>query len=147
MNCRFAPAAVKERFRIRAPSWHGSAPFSSSRAFIAAASRVETRLHRAGVRAGADQGFVGALAQQELEGADDDRFARAGLAGDGGKPGSERPLEVLDQREIANAEGGEHCGHGGIMQRCRSFFKPMRASRKIRLDEMPGWRRLKWACR
>ena len=35
------------------------------------------------------------------------------------KPGPERPGEFLDQGEIANAEGGEHCGHGGIMQSCR----------------------------
>ncbi len=81
----------------------------------------------AGIGAGADDGFIGALAQEELEGPDDDGFAGPGLAGDGGEPGTEGPLEVLDKGEIANAEGGEHCGHAGIMQTWRSFFKPMRA--------------------
>lgn len=87
---------------------------------------MEGGLDRAGIRAGADEGFIGALADEELESADDDGLAGAGLARDGGEAGGESPLEVLDEREIADAEGGEHCGHAGIMQTWRAFFKPMR---------------------
>jgi hypothetical protein len=81
----------------------------------------------AGISTGADEGFIGPLAQEKLEGADDDGFAGAGLSGNGGEAGGEGPLEVLDKGEIADAEGGEHCGHARIMQTWRSFFKLMRA--------------------
>jgi hypothetical protein len=46
-----------------------------------------------------------------LQRADDDRFARAGLAGDGGEPGRQLPLEILDQREVLDAQQSEGSGH------------------------------------
>ena len=65
----------------------------------------EDGLHRAALRAGADQRLVRAFAEDELERADDDRLARAGLAGDRDEAGAERPFEFLDEREIADTQG------------------------------------------
>jgi hypothetical protein len=43
----------------------------------------KNRLDRAGLRAGTDKRFIRALAEEQLERTDDDRFAGPGLAGDG----------------------------------------------------------------
>ena len=75
-------------------------------------AELKDRLDRAALRAGADQRLVRALAEDELERADDDRFARTRLAGHGDEAGRERPFEFLDEREVADAEGGEGGGHG-----------------------------------
>ena len=78
----------------------------------AAVVHVEGRLHRAGVRAGADEAFVRALAEQQLERAEDDGLARAGLPGDHDEPGRELPVEFFDERQILDAQRGERCQHG-----------------------------------
>ncbi len=71
----------------------------------------EDRLDGAALRAGADERLVRALAEDELERADDDRFARARLAGDRGEAGPKLPGELLDEGEIADAEGGKGGDH------------------------------------
>jgi len=63
-------------------------------------------LNRAGLGPAADQSLVGAFAEEEGEGAEDDGFSRAGLAGDGGETGAGFPRDVLDESEIANSQGG-----------------------------------------
>ena len=42
---------------------------------------------------------------------DDDRFSRASFAGDGGEAARELPLEILDEREILDAQQSENGGH------------------------------------
>ena len=69
----------------------------------AAFLHVETGFHRARVRPGADEALVGALAQEQLQSADDDRFARAGLARDRDKAGRELPVEFFDQSQVFDA--------------------------------------------
>jgi len=76
---------------------------------------VEDGFDGAGVGTGADEALVGAFAEEESEGADEDGFARAGLAGDGGETGPGLPRDVFDEGEIANAQGRERCGHGRTM--------------------------------
>ena len=72
----------------------------------------EDRLDRAGLGAGPEQGFIRPVAQDELERAHDDRFARARFASDDRVARPKLPGELLDQGEIANAEIGESGGHG-----------------------------------
>jgi hypothetical protein len=60
------------------------------------------------VLAGADQRFVGALAEHEFEGADDDGLAGTGFPGDADQAGAEFPDEFVDQGEVADFEQGEH---------------------------------------
>ena len=55
----------------------------------------KNRFDRARFRAGADERFVRALAEEQLQRADDDRFARAGLAGDGGESRRDLPFQIL----------------------------------------------------
>ena len=62
-----------------------------------------------------DSGEGIALAEQEREGAEDHRFARARLPGDGGEAGTRLPGKVLDEGEVADAQGRERCGHGRTM--------------------------------
>ena len=56
----------------------------------------EYGLNRAGVLAGSDQGFFGAFAQHELEGADNDGFAGTGFASDADEAGAEFPNEFVN---------------------------------------------------
>ena len=71
----------------------------------------ENCFHRADIRAGANQRFIRAFAEQQLESADDDRLARAGFAGDRGEAGRELPLEVLDERQVFYSQEREDSGH------------------------------------
>ena len=73
----------------------------------------EDRLDRAALRAGADERFLRPLAEDELERANDDRLARTRLARDRGEARRERPRQLFDEREIADAERGQGGGHGG----------------------------------
>ena len=63
--------------------------------------------------AGADGGFVGAVAEEKLEPADENGFPRAGLAGDGHEAAGNVPRERFHQGKIADAKRGEHCRGGG----------------------------------
>ena len=58
-----------------------------------------------GVQASA---YSGTLAEDEIERADDDGFARAGFAGDGVIAGRKFERKVGDQGEIFDAQRGEH---------------------------------------
>ena len=71
----------------------------------------ENRFRSTNVGAGADERLVGAFAQQKLERADDDRFARAGLTGDGGETRRNLPLELFHEREIFNSEQNQNSRH------------------------------------
>ena len=61
---------------------------------------LENRLDRAEGFTRADEIVIGPFAEDELQGADDHRFARAGLAGHADKAGSEFPGEVVDEGEV-----------------------------------------------
>ena len=101
---------------MRLPSSQISSPcVSQLRVQLLAVLDLEARLHGARVRPGANQALLGAFAQQQLQSADDDGFARPGLAGDGGKTGRKLPVEVIDQREIFDAQRGERCQHGSAV--------------------------------
>ena len=61
-------------------------------------------LDGATVAAVPDEGTVGALAEDEVESADDDGLAGTGLAGDDIAPGLELKREVRDQGKVFNAQ-------------------------------------------
>ncbi len=69
---------------------------------------VEHRLHRAAILAAADERAVGAFAEDEVERADDDGLARAGLAGDDVAAGLEFQREVGHEGEILDAQRRQH---------------------------------------
>ena len=71
----------------------------------------ENRFRGACVGAGADERLVGAFAEQKLERADDDRFTRAGLTGDGGETRRNLPLELFHECEIFNPEQIQNSRH------------------------------------
>ncbi len=62
-------------------------------------------------RSCADEGFVRPFAEQKLQCADDDRFARAGFAGDSDEPAGHLPFELFDEREIFYAQQVENGRH------------------------------------
>jgi len=70
------------------------------------------------VLAGADQGFVRALAEDQLEGADNDRLAGTGLTGHADQARTEFPDEFIDQGQIADFEQSKHAWREtwGMMQ-------------------------------
>ncbi len=76
----------------------------------AALAEVENGFDRATVATGAQEGAVGAFAQQQVERADDDGFARAGLAGDDIVAGLQLQGQIRDQGQIFDAQGGQHGG-------------------------------------
>jgi len=63
---------------------------------------------RAALFAATDERAVGALAQDEIERADEDGFARAGLATDDVQARLELEREVGDEGEVLDAERGQH---------------------------------------
>ena len=65
---------------------------------------VQDGLDGATVAAVPDEGTVGALAEDEVEGANDDGLASTGLAGDDIAPGLELKREVRDQGKVFNAQ-------------------------------------------
>ena len=65
----------------------------------------------ANIGAGADQRFVGSFAEEQLQRADDDRFARAGFSRDGGESRRELPFQILDQRQVLDSQQGQNGGH------------------------------------
>ena len=56
----------------------------------------------------AHHGAVGATSEQQPDGLDHHRLARAGLARDRGQPGPEYEREVGDDSEVGDGEFGEH---------------------------------------
>jgi hypothetical protein len=69
--------------------------------------------HGTKIGPGADERFVRAFAEQKLQCADDDGFARASFPGDGNESGSELPLEIFHEREIFYSQQSEDGGHSG----------------------------------
>src|SRR6185503_20277049 len=65
------------------------------------------------LRSSPDQRFIGPLAEEQLERADNDRLAGAGFAGDGCKSRTELPLQVFDKRQILDPQEAERGGHFG----------------------------------
>ena len=64
---------------------------------------LKKSLHRAGISTRADEGLLGALAEQKFHRAEDDGFSSTGLAGDCDKARRRLPEEVLHESEIADA--------------------------------------------
>ncbi len=73
-------------------------------------AHVEERLDLGLVGAGPHLLGVGAAAEHQRERADDDRFARPGLAGEDVEAAIERELEGVHQDEVLDPEGDEHRG-------------------------------------
>ncbi len=65
--------------------------------------------------AGADQIGRGAGAEQQADRLDEDRLARAGLAGQDVEAGLELDLDGLDDRKVADAEEAQHVGGTSIV--------------------------------
>ena len=55
-------------------------------------------------RAAADEGTVGATAEQRVERVHDNRFTSAGLTGENDQPSLEAQLQLIDNREIFDVE-------------------------------------------
>ena len=110
MNWRFVPAQVNVRLRTSWFSSHGSRPFSSRKFFSGARSfcSVKHRLDGAAFLAAADERAVGAFAEDEVERAEDDGFARAGFAGDDVAAGLEFQREVAHEGEVFDAQRRQH---------------------------------------
>ena len=102
---RFQPVLVEESLERRAQLAH-----------------VEGGFNRATVRATADERAVGPLAEGEVERADDDGLARAGLAGDGVVAGLEFQRQVGDEREVFDSQRGEHGERLREAGRCGKVF-------------------------
>jgi hypothetical protein len=49
-------------------------------------------------------------ADQQGDGIDEERFAGSRLSGEDRKPGLKLKVQLLNEREIDNAQLGEHCG-------------------------------------
>ena len=78
------------------------------------AGDVEDRFDRATVAAAADEGAVGAFAQGEVQGADEDGFAGAGFAGDDVVAGLQLEGQVRHQGEVLDAQGRQHVTVAGL---------------------------------
>ena len=68
--------------------------------------------HGAEIGPGADERLVRALAEQELQRANDDRFARAGFARDGDKARRHLPFEIFHEGEVFYPQQSKDGGHG-----------------------------------
>ncbi len=66
----------------------------------------------ANIGSGANQRLVGSFAEEQLQRADDDRFARARFSRDGGESRRELPFQILDQRQVLDSQQSENGGHG-----------------------------------
>ena len=69
---------------------------------------IKNRLDRATVAAAADQRAVSSFAEHQIQRADQDRFAGAGLAGDGVVAGLQFKRQVGDQSEVLDAQRRQH---------------------------------------
>jgi len=69
------------------------------------------------VRSAADHLSAEAVAQQGGQSADEDRFARAGLAGDDVQPRREANLEFIDEEIVFGVEKSEHALVKGLVRR------------------------------
>ena len=65
--------------------------------------------------AGTHQARLGAVAEHQPQGVEQDRLARAGLAGEHAQPRPEGEIERLDQDDITDRERGQH-GRAGTLR-------------------------------
>ena len=69
---------------------------------------LEARHHARPVLAGAHQPAVGPRAEHQAQRVEQDRLARAGLAGQHAQPAGEVEVQRLDQDDVADGEPGQH---------------------------------------
>ena len=115
-----------------------------------ALSHDEARLDERLRRASPHHARVGPPAEDQLQGLDDQRLARPGLARQGGHAGTELEGEVLDHTEVAHVQVGQHgtvSGPGARRSRKRRMlpkvwgsFRTTRTERAATLQVMvaPG---------
>ncbi len=72
------------------------------------ARQIESGGHLPLVGALAHQRDIAAGAERKRKGIEQDRFPRAGLAGQHGKTGRDVEIESIDQNDVADREAGEH---------------------------------------
>ena len=72
------------------------------------ACHLELGADRPLLRPGADERALGAAAQRQTQGVEQDRLAGPGLAGERGEPLSQIELEPLDQHDVADLEAPQH---------------------------------------
>ena len=72
------------------------------------APELEHRFHDAGITAVAEQRAVGSLAQDQTQGADENRLAGAGFAGNGIVARLQFEGQILDQGQVFDTQGREH---------------------------------------
>ena len=73
--------------------------------------KIEDGLDGAGVLAGADEAFVGALSEDHFQGTDDDGFPGTRFARDRDEAGTQLPYEFVNEGEVSDFEKGEHAGN------------------------------------
>ena len=99
-------------------------------------------------RAGADLGSVRAQAGEEADRGEQDRLARAGLAGDGDEAGAERDVGLLDDREAAHGKGFDHGGGTGAgAEGAPTSARSRSGRRRGRSPPRPSGRRSSRRCR
>ena len=96
--------------------------FEQGGEFGADGGEIEHGLDGATVRAAADELAVGAFAEDEVERADDDGFARTGLAADSVVAGLKLQSQVGDKREVFDSQRGEHGERLREAGRCGKVF-------------------------
>ena len=88
---------------------------------------VEHRFHGTALLAAANERAIGAFAEDEIERAQDDGLARAGLAGDNVATGLEFQREVGHEGEVLDAQRRQHGANGDTTLRITADW----ANRKI----------------
>ena len=73
-----------------------------------AATHLKNRLDRTTVAISANERVVGAFAQEEVQGADDDGLAGAGFSGDGSVARFQEQSQIGHQGQILNAQRAQH---------------------------------------
>ena len=77
-------------------------------------------------RARPDQRPIGAGAERQAEGVEQDRLAGAGLAGQHAKAARELQVEPLDQDDVADREADQHGASRSAGSRPRARSEPLR---------------------
>jgi len=100
--------------------------------------QAEHGLDHGPIPSGTDHVGRDALAENEIQGAQDEGFARAGLAGQGVEARTELQFHIVDEGQIANAQGFEHVRRV-LYGACVAIISPRRM--RIRSDGPRGRRR------
>ena len=86
----------------------GEAVGIEARRHVPIGGQGEYRGHRALRRAAADQRALGAAAERQAQSIQEDRLARAGLAGQHAQAALELEIEALDQDDVTDRETDQH---------------------------------------